>query len=472
MRQEKLPIGFLLMSEIDLQGKRNIHLVGIGGCGMSGLAKVLKEMGFNVSGSDIKEGPNTLRLRDLGVKVFIGHHQDQVRGADLVVYSSAISADNPELREAQEERIPMMMRAELLSWIMNQSKNKIAIAGTHGKTTTTAMIAKVFDFAQLKPTYFIGCDMDYIEGNARLGNGNFSVAEADESDRSFLFLSPTVEVITNVEADHLEHFGSMEELFATFEEFLRKISSDGFLVIEGTDPNLEYLRKKSDVSVITYGFGASCNYSAKDFVFAQNSSSYLLLKDNQILGKVELLVPGRQNILNSLAVFAVSLEFGLDFSVVAAGLRSFVGARRRFSLVGQYQNIMIVDDYAHHPTEIKETLLAAHLGWPQRRIIAIFQPHRFTRTMLLKDQFASAFDRADLVVITDIYAASEDPILGISGQTIADLLDPKKTIYQPRKELIAQQLVKELKEGDLVLTLGAGDIYTVGKELLACLKMQ
>jgi len=460
------------MSELDLQGVKKIHLVGVGGCGMSGLAKVLKEMDFEVSGSDVKEGRNTLRLRDLGVKVFIGHNEAQVRGADLVVFSSAISADNPELREAEAQGLRLVKRAEVLAWIMNQSKNRVAVGGTHGKTTTTAMIAKVLDVAQLKPTFLIGCDMDYVEGNARLGDGKYVVAEADESDRSFLFLSPTAEVITNIEPDHLEHFGSFEELVKTFQEFLERLPSGGLVIAWGEDKNLQKLLTQPRFKVVTYGFDSTLDFSACEFNFSEYTSSYTLLYQGKKEGKVELAIPGRQNILNSLAVFALGFEWGLEFSAIAAGLRSFVGARRRFSLVGDYRGVLIVDDYAHHPTEIIETLKAARLGWPGRRIICIFQPHRYSRTMLLKDSFARAFDEADRIIITDIYAASEPPLPGISGKTIADLLDQKKTTYFPRKEHIAEKLAPELKEGDFVLTLGAGDIYTVGKELLARLRMQ
>lgn len=457
---------------IDLERIKNVHLVGIGGCGMSGIAKILYEMGYKVSGSDLKEGPNTMRLRDLGVKVYIGHDASQARDADILVYSSAVNFDNPELLEAKAKGIRIVKRAEVLAWIMERSQNRIAVAGTHGKTTTTAMLAKVLDAAKLNPTFLIGCDMDYVEGNARLGDGKYIVAEADESDSSFLFFSPTVEVITNIEADHMEHFGSMEELVSTFERFAERTSPAGFIVIDGTDPHNKQLMKKSRLKFVTYGLDPSMEYSARDMKFSNFNSRFTLLHEGEKMGEVNLSVPGWQNVLNSLAVFAVGRQFELDFSSTANALQSFVGARRRFSTVGEQDGILIIDDYAHHPTEIRATLSAARSGWPGRRIICIFQPHRYTRTLLLKNKFADAFADADKVIITDIYAASENPISGVSGKTVADLLDHKKTTFIPKKEQISEQLIKELKEGDMILTLGAGDIHTVGKEILARLRMK
>jgi len=460
------------MNDLDLQRFKNIHLVGVGGCGMSGIAKVLQEMGFKVSGSDVKEGVNTIRLKDLGVKIYIGHEASQVRDADLLVYSSAVTSDNPELVEAMAKGIRIVKRAEALAWIIERSKERIAVAGTHGKTTTTAMLAKVLEASRLDPTYLIGCDMDYAEGNAKLGDGRYVVSEADESDSSFLFYSPTVEVITNIEADHMEHFGSMEELFATFEKFTGRLASGGFIVADGTDAYNQALMESIDQRFITYGLDKKMEYYAADLRYNHFSSTYTLIKKGETIGDVNLSVPGWQNVLNSLAVFAVGYEFGLDFSTVAGALQTFVGARRRFSTVGEQNEVLIIDDYAHHPTEVRATLTAARSGWPGRRIIAIFQPHRYTRTMLLKDKFSGAFDAADKVIITDIYAASEKPIPGITGKTIADLIDRKKVEFIPKKELIAERLAKELKPGDIVMTLGAGDIYTVGKELLTRLKMK
>ncbi|OGC11276.1 UDP-N-acetylmuramate--L-alanine ligase [candidate division WOR-1 bacterium RIFOXYA12_FULL_52_29] len=457
---------------LDFNKIKNIHLVGVGGCGVSGIAKILHEMGFKVSGSDVKENPNTVRLKDMGVKIQIGHDADNVRGIDLMVYSSAVSFDNPELKEGQAKGIPILKRAEMLAWIMSRSQNRIAVAGTHGKTTTTAMIAKVLDAAKLNPTFLIGCDMDYVGGNAKMGSGGFCVAEADESDSSFLFLSPTIEIITNIEEDHMEHFGNTEELFRTFEEFASRVPANGFILVDGTDPNNRRLMERAGKRFITYGLDPGMEYSAKNLKHSKFNSSYILLKNGEEVGEVGLSVPGWQNVLNSLAVFAIGFEFGIDFSLMVSALQTFVGARRRFSIVGEQSDIMIIDDYAHHPTEIKATLSAARAGWPKRKIVCVFQPHRYTRTKLLKDRFGTAFSDADRVIISDIYAASEKPIPGISGKTIANLLDKEKASYIPKKEKIVEQLMKELKPGDMLLTVGAGDIYTVAKEILLRLKMR
>jgi UDP-N-acetylmuramate--alanine ligase len=459
------------MADLDMERIRNIHLVGVGGCGMSGIAKVLHEMGYRVSGSDKREGPNTIRLKDLGVKIYIDHEATQVREADLLIYSSAVTAGNVELAEARSKGIPIIKRAEMLSWIMNQSQTRIAVAGTHGKTTTTAMISKVFDAGRFSPTYFIGCDMDYVEGNAQLGNGKFAVAEADESDSSFLFLSPTVGIITNIEGDHMEKFGSMSALIGVFEKFADQVSDDGFIALDATDPNNRDLMNKIKARYITYGLSGDVQYTARDLKFKHFGSRFRLIRAGKELGEVELAVPGWQNVLNSLPVFATGFEFGLDFEAIANALRTFVGARRRFQTVGEYNDILIVDDYAHHPTEIRATLAAARSGWPEKRIICVFQPHRYTRTMLLKDQFATAFGDADKIIITDIYAASEKAIPGISGRTISDGIKGKEVEYINRKQDIVDYLLKEVKPGDLIMTLGAGDIYTVGKETLVRLKI-
>ncbi len=447
-------------------------MVGIGGCGMSGIAKILHEMGFIVTGSDAKEGANTLRLKDLGINVSIGHKTDNVRQADILVFSSAIKNGNLEMKNAKLKGIPVLKRSEMLSWIMDQSKTRVAVAGTHGKTTTTAMLSKVLDFGKYAPTFFIGCDMDYIEGNARMGNGKFAVTEADESDKSFLYLNPTVAIITNIEEDHMENYGSMKAIVDTFIKFAGNVSNDGFIVIDATNKHNQQLMQKVDKKYITYGLSEEMEYSAKNLTYNQFSSHYTLMRKRQELGQVKLSVPGWQNILNSLAVFAVAFEFGLDFHTVAGALRTFIGARRRFQTVGEYKDVLVIDDYAHHPTEIKATLAAARSGWPGRRIVCIFQPHRYSRTMLLQDQFITAFADADKVIITDIYAASEKPIPGITGKIIAEGIKDKQVEYIKRKEKIPEYLIKEIKEGDIVLTLGAGDIYTTGKEVLARLKMQ
>ncbi|MFH1542564.1 MAG: UDP-N-acetylmuramate--L-alanine ligase [bacterium] len=460
------------MPDWDMQRIKNVHFVGIGGCGMSGLARILHEMDYKVTGSDVREGANTLRLKDLGIKISIGHHDSLVREVDLVVYSSAVTFENVEMKAAEAKGLPIVKRAEILSWIMNQSQTKIAIAGTHGKTTITAMLAKVLDVGMLHPTYLIGCDMDYVEGNAKRGSGRYAVAEADESDSSFLNLSPDIAVINNIEADHLERFGSFAEYVNTYFKFAEKVSQDGYILVDATDKHNQELMKKVDRRYITYGLSGDVEYSAKNLKFKYFTSRFTLVRKGQELGQVMLSVPGWQNVLNSLPVFAIGFELGLDFNFIAGALRSFTGARRRFQIVGKHKEVLIIDDYAHHPTEIRATLAAARAGWPDKRIICVFQPHRYSRTMLLQHEFMKAFGDADKVIITDIYAASEEPIPGISGKTIADgIKEGKEVEYIPRKEMIAEHLVETLQDNDLVLTFGAGDIYTVGREFYARLKM-
>ncbi|MBU1026214.1 MAG: UDP-N-acetylmuramate--L-alanine ligase [Candidatus Margulisbacteria bacterium] len=460
------------MPKFDMDRVKNVHFVGVGGCGMSGLAKVLHEMGYKVSGSDVREGSNTIRLKDLGVKIHIGHKSANVREADLVVYSSAIKKKNPELKEAQTKKIAVIQRAEMLAWIMNQSKTRIAVAGTHGKTTTSAMIAKVLDAGEFAPTFFIGCDMDYIEGNAKLGEGRYAVAEADESDSSFLHLSPNIAVITNIEDDHMERFGSMKVVMDTFVKFAKNVAKDGFILIDANDANNKKLMQRVEARFITYGLAGDVEYTARDLSYKKFGSRFTLVRKGEELGQVELSVPGWQNVLNSLPVFAIGFEVGLDFASVASSLRTFVGARRRFQTMGEFQDMLIIDDYAHHPTEIRATLAAARSGWPNKRIVCVFQPHRFSRTVLLKDQFGRAFGDADKIIVSDIYAASEKAIPGVSGKTIVDAIQDKEVVYLPKKEQIADYLTGEIKSGDIILTLGAGDIYTVGKELLARLKLK
>ncbi len=460
------------MPKLDMQRVRNVHFIGIGGCGMSAIAKILFEMKFKVSGSDSRENPNTMRLKDLGIKVLIGHKATNVRGADIVIYSSAVPEDNVELVAAVTKDIKIIKRAQMLAWIMEQSTQRIAIAGTHGKTTTTAMLAKVLDLANFNPTFLIGCDMDYAEGNAKLGSGAFAVAEADESDSSFLFLSPTISVITNIEDDHMERFGTIEKVVDTFEEFATNTAEDGFIVIDPSNDNNRTIMNRVKRKFITYGLSGEVQYKAENLIFHSFNTSYSLVKEGKVVGQVELSVPGWQNVVDSLAVFAVCFELGLEFNTIASGLHTFIGARRRFQTVGEYKNVLIIDDYAHHPTEIQATLSAARSGWPNRRIICIFQPHRYSRTMLLKDRFNAAFDAADKIIITDIYAASEKPIHGISGKTIVDGIKDKDVLYVAKKENIADSILDIIKDGDIILTLGAGDIYTVGKEILSRLKLK
>lgn len=464
------------LKKVKMERIRHVHLVGIGGCGMSAIAKILHEKGVRVSGSDLKESSNTIRLKDLGVKVYIGHHQDNVRGADLVVFSTAIAKDNVEEKEARARGMLICRRAEMLAWIMDQFKVRIAVTGTHGKTTTTSMLAQIFLHYGQDPTFLIGGETDPVDGNARLGKSPYIIAEADESDGSFLFLNPNLSVITNIEDDHLDHFNDLGEIRDTFKIFAEKLGLEGDLVINLDEKNAADLAQtlKDKVKIHTYGLTTQAALCAKEVNFLIGYSTFEVVYKGRVLGRVKLQVPGWQNVLNALAAIYVGILCGLDFKVMASALQSFRGANRRFQLIGEVSDIKIYDDYAHHPTEVAMTIQAAKLNHPGRRVVCIFQPHRYTRTMHLYREFGAAFEAADIVVITGIYAASEKPISGVSGKMIVDEIkkNGKEIMYIPRKEKIAKALLENLKANDLVLVCGAGDIYTVAKELYTRLRIK
>ncbi|MBU0686631.1 MAG: UDP-N-acetylmuramate--L-alanine ligase [Candidatus Margulisbacteria bacterium] len=455
---------------------RHVHLLGIGGCGMSAIAKILFEKGFTVSGSDVKESSNTIRLKDMGIKVYINHRRGNIRGADLVVVSTAISSDNVEEKEARLHGIHVCRRAEMLAWIMDQFKISIAVAGTHGKTTTTSMLAQLFLDLGMNPTFLIGGETDSVEGNARLGASACIIAEADESDGSFLILNPNLGVITNIEDDHLDHYGSLDEIKDAFKTFAKKLGKEGKLVINIDEKNSAALVKElsSDVPIYTYGLTSKADLYADDIVFSKGYSNFNVYHKEKLKGKVKLLVPGWQNILNALAAIYVGLLNNLDFSSMATSLQSFTGAKRRFQLIGEFNEIKIFDDYAHHPTEVKMTLQAAKLNYPGSRVVCVFQPHRYTRTLHLHKEFGGSFDEADVIIITDIYSAGEKPISGVSGKMIVDEIkkNGKEIVYLPRKEKIAEYLLDKVKKGDLVLVAGAGDINNVAKELYTRLRIK
>ena len=460
----------------EMQRGKSIHLIGVGGCGMSAIAKILHQMEYKVSGSDVKESANTIRLKDLGVKLFFEHEASNVRGADLVVYSSAIAKDNVELVAARERDIPIIQRAEMLAWIMEQSKISIAVAGTHGKTTTTSMLALIFEKSGLNPTYLVGGEANDVEGNARLGNGRYVVAEADESDGSFLKLHPKLSVITNIEEDHLDHYGSLGKIMEAFIAYAETIASDGLIVINNDHPNCRVFMQavSGKRRILTYGLNQEADLRAANIEFEENVCRFDVIGKGKEYGRMQLSIPGVQNVINALGALLVGLELGEDFGTMSRILQTFVGARRRFQLLGSENGIMVYDDYAHHPTEIEYTLRAAKGGWPAKRIIVVFQPHRYTRTHFLKEEFAKCFSNADLVIAADIYSAGEDPIPGVSGEIMAREIQKHhpKVEYIPRKEKIAEFLVKEARSNDMIITVGAGDIYTVGKEFLGRIRQQ
>ncbi|MFC1496626.1 UDP-N-acetylmuramate--L-alanine ligase [Candidatus Margulisiibacteriota bacterium] len=463
------------MKNINIERLKNIHLIGIGGCGMSAIGKILHELKNKISGSDIKENSNTIRLRDLGVKIFLKHLPANLRGIDLVVISSAIKDDNQELQAAHEQGIPVIKRAQMLSFILNKQKIGIGVSGTHGKTTTTSMIAKVLLDNNLDPTFLIGGETDYVDGNARLGKGPYAVAEADESDGSFLELEPDVGIVTNVEQDHMEYFKSESNLFTHFTKFVEKLNANKGILITSDHPNCKKLFKDTEIHKITYGFNSDCDFSASDLSYSDGGSKFTVNYKDEVLGEATLAVPGKQNISNSLAAIAMGMEAGINFESIISVLQSYKGVKRRFQLIGEVDDILIIDDYAHHPTEIIATLKAARLSYqnPKRRIIGIFQPHRYTRTFRFAADFARAFGEADITILTDVYSAGEIPIPNVSGKTIySKVKDKSSTVYIPKKGKIVEYILEHVEANDMVLTMGAGDIYSVGKELLARLKMK
>ncbi len=447
-----------------------IHLIGIGGYGMSAIAKVLLEMGVTVTGSDVAETEAVAKLRQLGAKVHIGHEKSLVEGADLVVHSTAIPADNEELAEAKNGGITAIHRSEMLAQLFNQRKG-IAVAGAHGKTTTTSMIGVCLLEAGLDPTILVGGEVPSLNGGAHYGTGEHLVAEADESDRSFLRYRPHLALVTNIEADHLEYYeGKLEKLVATFAEFLANVKPDGKIILCMDDPRLATLREPLDVPVITYGLiTPGVDYGASEIELHEHGSSFVCHYKDSILGEVRLAVPGRHNVLNALGAIAASQEAGAGFDAIRRALEGFGGAKRRFQLVGEAAGVLIVDDYAHHPTEIDATIRAAKDGWPGRRVIAVFQPQRYTRTHFLMNEFSRAFSQADEVIIAPIYSPPpEKPIPGVSSERLVELIteyDRREAKLLPTHEAIVNHLAGTCRPGDLVLTMGAGDIWKVARAL-------
>ncbi|MGI6225455.1 MAG: UDP-N-acetylmuramate--L-alanine ligase [Peptococcales bacterium] len=442
-----------------------IHFIGIGGAGMSGIAKVLLDLGYKVSGSDLNVSDTTKRLEENGALVYAGHRANNVvEGVDIVVVSTAIPEENEEVVKAKKLNIPVIQRAEMLSKLM-ESRKGICIAGAHGKTTTTSMIVLVLEKNDFDPTVVIGGELNDIGGNAKLGNGDYLVAEADESDGSFLKLKPWSTVITNIEDDHLDHYGSLENIIKAFKEFVQMGNPHGFSILCIDNPHVRELSKDVPGKLITYGFSKDADYTARDIVFEGLKTRANIYYKEKLLGTLELNVPGEHNISNAIAAIAVGQEFGIGFSDIAKALASFKGVQRRFQLIKKVNNIQIVDDYAHHPTEIKATLKAARASH-EGRVIAVFQPHRYTRTQALAKEFAQSFTVADKLILDEVYSAGEKPIPGISTQTIVDYLAPGIDVeYFKERQSLLNYLVSYVLPGDLVLTLGAGNIWQVGVDL-------
>lgn len=450
-----------------------IHLVGIGGIGMSGIAEVLLNLGYNVRGSDLKDSETTRRLASLGGQICFGHDAKNLQDADVVVISSAVRPDNPEVVEARKRSIPVIPRAEMLAELM-RLKHGVAVAGSHGKTTTTSMIAGILEHAAMDPTVVIGGKVNSLGTNARLGQGEYLIAEADESDGSFLKLSPTLAVVTNIDPEHLDHYGSLECLKETFLDFVNKVPFYGLSVLCLDSANVQSLLPRVEKRYVTYGTTLQADYSMRDPSMSGLTTSFTPLRRGEPLEPITLQMVGRHNLLNALAALAIADELEIPYHVTHEALCGFRGVQRRFTVRGEVNNITVVDDYGHHPAEIKATLLGAREAFP-RRIIAVFQPHRFSRTQLLLEQFSTAFYDADLVLVADIYAAGEEPIAGLSGEKVATAIQEhghKDVTYCPTFAEMGNALMERVVAGDLILTLGAGDIWKVGEELLNCLRQR
>ena len=455
------------------KGVRKIHMVGIGGIGMSGIAEILLDQGFEVSGSDRQLSEITERLEKLGAKIFKGHAGKNLDEADVVVYSSAVHSDNPELVAAAEKKIPVIRRAEMLAELMRM-KYGIAIAGTHGKTTTTSMTSLVLMEGNLDPTVIVGGKLSSFGGtNARLGHGDYIVVEADEFDRSFLQLTPVIAAITTLEREHLDIYTDLEDIKRAFVEFANKVPFYGFVILCLDEPSIQEILPLIRKKVVTYGINAQSDLRAVNISFHANKSKFNLLRFGKDLGEIKLNVPGLHNVKNSIAAIGIGLELGMEFSKIREAVESFTGVFRRIELKAEIDDVMVIDDYAHHPTEVQATLSALKSGWPQKRVVAVFQPHLYSRTRDFHDEFGKSFLDADVLVVTEVYPAREEPIQGITGDLIvndAKSFGHKEAYYVQDKKQLPEFLMKLKKKGDIVVTLGAGDISKFGEEFIVKLK--
>jgi UDP-N-acetylmuramate--alanine ligase len=448
---------------------KHIHFVGIGGIGMSGIAELLINLDYSVSGSDLKASPVVKRLESMGGKVFHGHRAENIKGADVVVYSSAVSFENPEIIEAREKGVPVIPRAEMLAELM-RLKYGVAIAGAHGKTTTTSMIASILTAGGLDPTVVIGGRLDIWGGsNAKLGQGDVLVAESDESDGSFMLLSPAIAVVTNIDYEHVDHYGTMDNIRNTFTEFINKIPFYGTAILCLDNQEIQNILPLIKKRHVTYGLASQADLKARDIKKNGRNVDFEVVNRGESIGRVTVNMPGSHIVLNSLAAIAVGLEFEMDMEDIRKGLSTLGGLERRFQVKGEKNGVMVIDDYGHHPAEISATLETARDCWPENRLIVVFQPHRYTRTKALYDRFVISFNQADILIVAPIYPASEKPIEGVDSSWLHQGIKEhghKEAYLGNSHDEILQMLLKVVKPGDRVITLGAGDIYRIGEELL------
>jgi len=445
--------------------KSKFHFVGIGGIGMCGLAELLHNMGAKVTGSDLSENANTERLQEQGIPVFRGHKAENVADVDVVVFSSAVQSTNPEIQTARARQIPLIPRAEALAEIM-RLKRGVAVAGTHGKTTTTSMTASIFLEAKVQPTIVVGGRFEQIKSTALLGDGEWLIAEADESDGSFQKLSPEIAIITNIDSDHLDYFKSFENLQASFVNFAQRVPFYGVCIVWGDDPKIRETFENFPKRILYYGFD-----DKNDLVVKGQKGKYELFENTltgrKKLGDFELDVPGQHNALNSVAAIAVGLKAGFSFETCRQGIKKFEGVDRRFHFKGEKNKIRVYDDYGHHPTEVRATLQGFREKFPDQRLIVLFQPHRYSRTQSCWHDFTNCFAQCDELFLTDIYAAGEMPVPGITSQILAGEVKHPSCHYVPKSAELTDHIVSKLKAGDIFVTLGAGDGWKVGMEVLA-----
>lgn len=450
---------------------KKIHFVGIGGIGMSGIAEILINQGFEVSGSDLHLTEVTKRLEELGAKVYEGHSSENVKDVDVLVYSSAVVPDNPEVRAAADRNIPIIKRAEMLAETMRMQYG-IGIAGTHGKTTTTSMVGLTLTEGGIDPTIIVGGKLSGLGGtNARLGNGEFIVVEADEFDRTFLRLTPTIAAITTLEREHLDTYKDLDDIKTAFIEFANKVPFYGFVVICLDEPALQDIIPSINKTVFTYGITAQADVRAIDIEFEGFNSKYTVIYKGKELGQIKLNIPGEHYVKNSLVAVTIGMELGIDFRVIKKALEKFTGVYRRFET--KYKNdVLVLDDYAHHPTETSATLAGIRAAW-DRRLVVVFQPHLFSRTKDFYQDFGRSFLNSDVFICTDIYPAREKPVEGITGEMIANITKKyghKNVIYVPDKNHIPQKLMEIKKKDDIIITMGAGDIWKYGEKFVQLLK--
>ena len=451
---------------------KHIHFVGIGGIGMSGIAELLLNLGFDISGSDISNNENVERLKILGVIIFHGHNPENIKGCDVLVYSSAVSLNNSEIIRAKQMGLPVIKRAEMLGELINLKETSIAISGTHGKTTTSSMIGSMLTYAGKEPTLVVGGLVQNLNSNSKLGEGQIIVVEADEFDRSFLSLKPTIAIVNNIELEHTDCYKDLNDLENSFLQFCQSIPFYGSVLVNIDSFSIKNILHKIERPVTTYGMSRDAAFRAKELEFKENKSTYSLFRAEENLGKIHLNVPGEHNIMNSLGAVALGFELGLSFNSIKNGLLDYKGVRRRFDIKGSHNDVMVVDDYAHHPTEVSTTIEAAKKGW-NRKLIVVFQPHLYTRTKEFYKEFAKSLEKADFIIITSIYPSREKPIPGITSKLISNNIDKTKkdVLFNVNEVDQAITILNEIaKPGSMILTLGAGDIWRFSNRYLNIMK--